>query len=90
WLDSFVPATTLLAAVPYFWLALVLVYIFATTLHWFPAQGGYDVTLDPGWTPEFIASAIQYGFLPAMTIVIASIGGWLLGMRNMMVSTLSE
>jgi peptide/nickel transport system permease protein len=90
WLDSLVPATTLLAAVPYFWLALILVYVFATTLHMFPSQGGYDVTLDPGWTPEFIASAIQYGFLPALTIVIASIGGWLLGMRNMMVSTLSE
>jgi peptide/nickel transport system permease protein len=90
WLDSLVPATTLLAAVPYFWLALILVYLFATTMHLFPSQGGYDVTLDPSWSPEFIGSAIRYGFLPALTIVIASIGGWLLGMRNMMVSTLSE
>ncbi|MHA7985313.1 ABC transporter permease [Rathayibacter sp. CAU 1779] len=90
WLDSFVPATTLLAAVPYFWLALILVYLFATTMHLFPVQGGYDVSLDPAWTPEFIGSTIRYGFLPALTIVIASIGGWLLGMRNMMVSTLSE
>ncbi|UOE43045.1 ABC transporter permease [Agromyces larvae] len=90
WLDSLVPATTLLAAVPYFWLALILVYVFATTLHWFPSQGGYDVVLDPGWSWDFIASAVQYGVLPAATIVIASLGGWLLGMRNMMVSTLSE
>lgn len=90
WLDSLVPATTLLAAVPYFWLALILVYIFATTLKLFPSQGGYDVILDPGFSWEFISSAIQYGFLPALTIVIASLGGWLLGMRNMMVSTLSE
>jgi peptide/nickel transport system permease protein len=90
WLDSLIPATTLLAAVPYFWLALILVYFFASTLHLFPSQGGYDVVLDPGFSWEFIASAIQYGFLPALTIVIASVGGWLLGMRNMMVSTLSE
>jgi peptide/nickel transport system permease protein len=90
WLDSLVPATTLLAAVPYFWLALILVYVFATTWRLFPGQGGYDVVLDPGWSLEFIGSAITYGFLPALTIVIASIGGWLLGMRNMMVSTLSE
>lgn len=90
WLDSLVPATTLLAAVPYFWLALILVYGFATTLKMFPSQGGYDVVLDPGWSIEFIRSAITYGFLPALTIVIASLGGWLLGMRNMMVSTLSE
>lgn len=90
WLDSLVPATTLLAAVPYFWLALILVYVFATTLHLFPSQGGYNVALDPGFSGEFIGSAIQYGFLPALTIVLASVGGWLLGMRNMMVSTLSE
>ncbi|WP_167132722.1 ABC transporter permease [Paramicrobacterium chengjingii] len=90
WLDSLVPATTLLAAVPYFWLALIFVYFFATTLHILPSQGGYDVVLTPGWNAEFIGSALRYGFLPALTIVIASLGGWLLGMRNMMVSTLSE
>lgn len=90
WLDSFVPGTTILAAVPYFWLALIFVYVFSSTLHLFPAQGGYDVILNPGLTMGFILSAIRYGFLPAITIVIASVGGWLLGMRNMMVSTLSE
>ncbi|GGF45667.1 peptide ABC transporter permease [Microbacterium sorbitolivorans] len=90
WLDSLVPATTLLAAVPYFWLALILVYFLSSSLGLFPSQGGYDVVLDPGWNMEFIGSAIYYGFLPALTIVIASLGGWLLGMRNMMVSTLSE
>ncbi|WOF22490.1 ABC transporter permease [Microbacterium betulae] len=90
WLDSLVPATTLLAAVPYFWLALILVYLLSTGLGLFPSQGGYDVVLNPGWNAEFIGSALYYGFLPALTIVIASLGGWLLGMRNMMVSTLSE
>lgn len=90
WLDSAVPATTVLAAVPYFWLALVLVYFLARVLGWFPSQGGYDVVLDPGFNGPFIESAIRYGFVPALTIVLASVGGWLLGMRNMMVSTLSE
>ena len=33
---------------------------------------------------------IYYGFLPAMTIVISSIAGWILGMRNMMVTVSSE
>jgi peptide/nickel transport system permease protein len=64
WLDSAVPLTTLLAAVPYFWLALVLVYLLSRVLGWFPSQGGYDVVLDPGWSPEFIGSAIEYGFVP--------------------------
>ncbi|MEU4681956.1 ABC transporter permease [Streptomyces xinghaiensis] len=90
WLDSLVPATTVLAAVPYFWLALILVAVFGSALRWFPLLGGYDVILDPGWSPEFIGSAIHHGTLPALTIVISSVGGWLLGMRNMMVSTVDE
>jgi peptide/nickel transport system permease protein len=90
WLDSLVPATTVLSAVPYFWLALLLVALLSSGLGWFPLNGGYDVVLDPGWSGEFIGSAIYHGILPALTIVISSVGGWLLGMRNMMVSAMSE
>jgi peptide/nickel transport system permease protein len=89
-LDAIVPSTTLLTAVPYFWLAQLLVYLLANDWQLFPAQGGYDVTLDPGWNGAFISSAIQHSLLPAITLVVASIGGWLLGMRNMMVATLAE
>jgi peptide/nickel transport system permease protein len=89
-LDAIVPSTTLLTAVPYFWLALLLVYLFANTWQIFPAQGGYDPALDVGWNGAFIGSAIRHSLLPALTLVIASIGGWLLGMRNMMVATLAE
>ncbi|MFC5288750.1 ABC transporter permease [Actinokineospora guangxiensis] len=90
WLDNLVPATTVLAAVPYFWLALILVAVFSGSLGWFPLNGGYDVVLDPGWSPEFIGSAVYHGILPALTIMVSSVGGWLLGMRNMMVSAGSE
>ncbi|MGM1061614.1 ABC transporter permease [Saccharothrix sp. Mg75] len=90
WLDSLVPATTVLAAVPYFWLALILVAVLASALGWFPLLGGYDVVLSPGWDADFIGSAIYHGTLPALTIVLSSVGGWLLGMRNMMVSATAE
>jgi peptide/nickel transport system permease protein len=90
WLDTLVPATTVLSAVPYFWLALILVAVLSSALGWFPLNGGYDVVLTPGWSGEFIGSAIYHAALPALTIVISSIGGWLLGMRNMMVSAMSE
>jgi peptide/nickel transport system permease protein len=90
WLDSLVPATTVLSAVPYFWLALILVALLGSGLGWFPLLGGYDVVLDPGWHADFIGSALYHGFLPAVTIVVSSIGGWLLGTRNMMVATMAE
>jgi peptide/nickel transport system permease protein len=90
WLDSLVPSTTFLTAVPYFWLALLLTYLFTQVFALLPASGGYDPTDTVGFNGQFIMSAIQHSILPAATIVVSSIGGWLLGMRNMMVSTLSE
>ncbi|GAA1961891.1 ABC transporter permease [Agromyces allii] len=92
-LDHLVPVTTVFQSIPYFWLALVLVAVFSVQLGWFPIVGGYDVFEFPAG-PElswaFVGSAVYHAILPATTIVISSVGGWLLGMRNMMVSTMSE
>jgi peptide/nickel transport system permease protein len=90
WLDSLVPATTFLTAVPYFWLALLLVYLFTQVIPVFPASGGYDPADNIGFNGPFLISALQHSVLPAATIVVSSLGGWLLGMRNMMVATMSD
>lgn len=85
------PFMNFISAIPYFWLALLSLYIFAYLLNWFPLSGGYDdANLDIGFTPDFIASAIQHAFLPALTLVISSLAGWMLMMRNSMITTLSE
>jgi peptide/nickel transport system permease protein len=91
WLDNLIPVTTMFQSVPYFWLALILLFLFGSTWQIFPLNGGYDVyNTTPGLTWSFVSSVAYYGTLPALTIVLSSVGGWLLGMRNMMVSTLSE
>ena len=90
WLDSLVPATTFLTAIPYFWLALLMLYLFAQVLQIFPLNGGYAAGDTIGFSGAFIGSAIVHSILPALTIVIGSLGGWLLGMRNLTVSTLSD
>ncbi|GAA4834335.1 ABC transporter permease [Luteimicrobium xylanilyticum] len=91
WLDSLIPVTTMFQSIPYFWLALILLYLFGSVWMISPLNGGYDVyTTSPGWNAPFVGSVISHGILPAATIVVSSIGGWMLGMRNMMVSTLAE
>jgi peptide/nickel transport system permease protein len=90
-LDALLPPVfTFLSAIPYFWLALIMLYVLGFVLNWFPLTGGYDMSITPGWSPDFLLSAIQHAFLPALTIVISSIAGWMLGMRNAMMTTLSE
>ena len=90
-LDTVVPPLlTFLSAVPYFWLALVFLYVLGFTLNLFPINGGYDIGVTPGLTPDFLASAVQHSLLPALTLVVSSIAGWVLGMRNAMMTTLSE
>jgi peptide/nickel transport system permease protein len=89
-LDRALPALMFLQAIPYFFLALLLVDLLAMKLHWFPTGQGYAGGLVPGWHWDFIGSAIYHSLLPAITIVITSVAGWMLQMRNVMITTLGE
>lgn len=88
--DLVVPVATFFSTVPYFWMGLIAIAIFATTLGWFPASHAYGKGSSPEFTFDFIGQVILHGTLPALTIVLASLGGWILGMRNMMVTVLDE
>lgn len=92
WYDTTIPPLlTFLSAVPYFWMALALIYVFGVTLSWFPTDSGYDVFgATPGWNAAFIGSVIQHAILPVVTLVVGSLAAWVLTMRNAMISTLSE
>lgn len=90
WSDHVLPALTFLNAIPYFWMALLLVLVLAVWLGWFPNAGGYERILFPGWNAQFIGSVIYHALLPAFTIVLGSFAGWVLSMRNMTVTVLGE
>jgi peptide/nickel transport system permease protein len=90
WVDLLLPVTTFLSAIPYFWLGLIAITVLAGPGGPFPSSGGFDPGVVPGWDWEFIGSAIQHTLLPAATILITSMSGWVLGMRNMMVTVSAE
>jgi peptide/nickel transport system permease protein len=91
-LDSVMPPVFVItSAMPYFWIGMVLVLIFGLTLHWLPTQGGYYVTTDtPSLSLTFFGDVFSHAILPAAALLIATIGTWILTMRNTMITTLAE
>ncbi|MGB8179331.1 MAG: ABC transporter permease [Acidimicrobiales bacterium] len=88
--DSLIPTATFFQAVPYFFLATVMLLAFGSDLHWFPVLGAYNQTVTPGWNWPYILNIIRYAELPVISIVLSSIAGWMLGMRNMMITMIGE
>tara|TARA_Y100000748_G_scaffold77256_1_gene63723 strand:- start:934 stop:1920 length:987 start_codon:yes stop_codon:yes gene_type:complete len=88
-LDTFLPPVlAFLGAFPYFWLAMLILYIFGFSLNWFPLSHAYGNEVTPGLNLPYIFSVLYHASLPALTMVFVSLGGWLLSMRNTMISTL--
>jgi len=81
---------TFFAAFPPFWLGLLLLYALAYKLNWFAIKGGYSPGLTPNFSPSFLSDAFQHSVLPALTLAITSLSGWVFGMRNNMINILGE
>lgn len=90
WVKSFGSGIVLLSSVPYFLIGMILLYLFAIVWRWFPAGGGMPFGLNSGFSLETIAGIAWHGTLPVMSIIIAEIGAWAIGMRGMLVSVLGE
>ncbi len=84
------PIIMVFSAIPFYLLGLVLIYIFASRLGWFPVSGGYGLTSVPEWSWDFAVEVLQHATLPALSILIASVGTWAIGMRGMMVTVQGE
>ena len=85
-----VPLFMSLGAFPAFFTALLGVYFVGLKLGWFPIQHAYGDGLTPGFNWTFISSAVRHSELPALVIVLAYTGGWVLNMRTVMINTISE
>ena len=90
WMRYLMPPLWALHAIPFFLFGLILVYVFAFKLQLLPMFGGYSPGASPGLTWDFISDVAAHSILPALSIILVSIGGWALAMRGMMVTTMGE
>jgi peptide/nickel transport system permease protein len=86
---SVLPGLMVLSAIPYYLIALGLLYLFAYRTHWLPTNGGRSI-LNPSSGVAAIPDILKHSLLPGLSIVLAMVGFWMLGMRSMMVSVLGS
>ena len=78
WLDRIIcKVGTLISCIPEFWLSLVLILIFAATLHWLPSSGAYDV----GYKDD-ILNRIEHLILPLTIVVLQHLWYYAYMIRN--------
>jgi peptide/nickel transport system permease protein len=83
--NTVLPASYVLTATPQMWLGIVLAWVFASTLAWFPVSGAYGLGLQPTWSVEFARSFLHHWILPFSALFLVAFGGWAIGMRNMII-----
>lgn len=90
-LDSILPPVTMFCtAFPPFFVALLMLYFLAFQAGWFPLEHTFSGDENIALNGVFLKDALDHAILPVLVIVVTGIGGWLLGMRNVMINTLAE
>jgi peptide/nickel transport system permease protein len=94
WFDNLMTAlASILSGIPDYIIGLLIIVIFGVQLRWFDigaVRGGIDPNISPGFTFEFILSAIQFAAMPVLIYVLSTIGTWILAMKSSTISTLGE
>ncbi len=87
---AIIPLFIVFSAIPYYLLGLLLLFLFSLTYPVFPTGGGHSIFMRPGFNLPSIIDILKHATLPALSIVLASIAFWALGMRGMMVTVQGE
>jgi peptide/nickel transport system permease protein len=88
--NTVLPVGYVLTATPYMWLAITLAWVFAITLSWVPVGLAYSPTAGRGWSMAFVLDLAQHWILPFLSLFLVSLGGWAIGMRNLIIYELES
>ena len=88
--QAILPLTMIWGVLPYYLLAMLLLYALAFSIGLFPMSGSYDSGIPREFTWPFISNVIHHAVLPSLSIILTSLGLWALTMRGLMVSTIGE
>jgi len=80
----------ILSAIPYYLLAILLMYALAYGLRILPGGGTSEIGAVADSGVGYWLDILKHSILPALSIILASIGGWILSMRGLTVSVMGE
>lgn len=84
------PIFLTLSQTPYYWLAMILLYMLAVNMGLFPLGGAYSSGRIPSLTFDFIVDMLHHYVLPYLSILLSALGGWAIGMRSMVIYELGS
>ena len=90
WDKSVFTTSLLFSSMPYYCLSIILLYTLAVVLGWFPPGGAYSLGMSPEWSWEFFSDALQFWWLPFISLLVINIGGQAVGMRSMAIYELGS
>jgi peptide/nickel transport system permease protein len=76
-------------SMPEFWLGMLLILLFSTTLGWFPASGRVSLGQDLSGI-DYVADVLNHLFLPTLTLTLAYLAEFYLVMRSSLLDVLGE
>jgi peptide/nickel transport system permease protein len=79
-----------LYSMPEFWLGMLLLLLFSTTLGWFPVGGRISTNASELSGLSYIGDVVEHLFLPALTLTLAYVGEFYLVMRSSLLDVLGE
>ncbi|MBN2626059.1 MAG: ABC transporter permease [Spirochaetales bacterium] len=81
---------TCIRPIPYYITAFILLIIFCFIIPVFPTSGAYARGVIEGFNLKFIGSVLYHTFLPALSLILVGLGGWLLGMRSLVSNIVAD
>jgi peptide/nickel transport system permease protein len=87
---ALLPLTMIGGVLPYYLMAMLLLYVFAFTTRLFPMTGAYDSGITREFSWQYISNIARHAVLPGLSIILTSLGAWALTMRGLIVNTIGE
>ncbi len=90
WVRSIATPFVLLTGVPPVIMGVLLLFFVGFRMKLLPLGGAYSIGVVPNWSWDFAWDLLRHQMLPALALILGSVGGWALTMRGMGVTIQGE